>query len=83
FGITLLMYASPIIYPASAVEAKFGWLIKINPIAPIIEAFRLGFTGSGTVAPIDLVISGIFISILLVIGMMMFHRVEKTFMDTV
>jgi lipopolysaccharide transport system permease protein len=83
FGITLLMYASPIIYPASAVEAKFGWLIKINPIAPIIEAFRLGFTGSGTVAPIDLVISGIFISILLVIGMIIFHRVEKTFMDTV
>ena len=83
FGITLLMYASPVIYPASAVEEKFGWLIKINPIAPIIEAFRLGFTGSGTVAPIDLVISGIFISILLVIGMMMFHRVEKTFMDTV
>ncbi|MFT4545379.1 MAG: lipopolysaccharide transport system permease protein [Bacteroidia bacterium] len=83
FGITLLMYASPIIYPASAVEAKFGWLIKINPIAPIIEAFRLGFTGSGTVTPMDLVISGVFITITLVIGLMMFHKVEKTFMDTV
>ena len=83
FGVTLIMYASPIIYPASAVEEKFGWLIKINPIGPIIEAFRLGFTGSGTVTPMDLVISGVFITITLVIGLMMFHKVEKTFMDTV
>jgi lipopolysaccharide transport system permease protein len=83
FGITLLMYASPIIYPASAVEDKFGWLVKFNPIAPIIEAFRLGFTGAGTVTIMDLVFSGVFILCTLTIGAVMFHRVEKTFMDTV
>lgn len=83
FGVTLLMYASPIIYPASAVEQKFGWLVTINPIAPIIEAFRLGFTGSGTVSALDLAISGIIISLLLAVGMMMFHKVERSFMDTV
>ncbi len=83
FGVSLLMYITPVIYPVSAVPENFKWLTRYNPIAPIIEAFRLGFTGSGTVEIIDLAYSGIFITIVLVIGMMMFHRVEKTFMDTV
>jgi len=83
FGVTLLMYMSPVIYPVSAVPESYSWFIKYNPISPIIEAFRLGFTGSGTVTPIDLVYSGIFIVIVLVLGAVMFHRVERTFMDTV
>ncbi|MBL4586804.1 MAG: ABC transporter permease, partial [Flavobacteriales bacterium] len=83
FGVTLLMYVSPIIYPISAVPENFSWLVKYNPIAPIIEAFRLGFTGSGTVAPIDLIYSGVFTIVVLGIGAIMFHRVERTFMDTV
>lgn len=83
FGVTLLMYASPVIYPVSAVPDTYSWFTKYNPIAPIIETFRLGFTGSGTVAITDLLYSGLFITVILVIGAMMFHRVEKTFMDTV
>lgn len=83
FGVTLLMYVSPIIYPASAVEGKMIWIVKLNPIAPIIEAFRLGFTGGGTVSVLDLVYSSLFTIITLIIGAMMFHRVERTFMDTV
>ncbi|MBP9152446.1 MAG: ABC transporter permease [Flavobacteriales bacterium] len=83
FGVTLLMYVSPVIYPVSAVPDAYKWFIKFNPISPIIEAFRLGFTGVGTVNAIDLVYSGAFIAIILVIGMILFHRVERTFMDTV
>ena len=83
FGVTLLMYASPVIYPVSAVPDTYSWFIKYNPIAPIIEAFRLGFTGSGTVAPVDLVYSGCLILVVIAIGAIMFHRVERTFMDTV
>jgi len=83
FGVTLLMYASPVIYPVSAVGEKYAWLLKLNPISPIIECFRLGFTGSGTVSTFDLLYSGGFIAAILLIGAIMFHRVERTFMDTV
>lgn len=83
FGVTLLMYVSPIIYPASAVGGKMIWIVKLNPIAPIIEAFRLGFTGGGTVTVLDLVYSGLFTFVTLLLGAIMFHRVERTFMDTV
>ncbi len=83
FGVTLLMYASPVIYPVSAVPEAYSWFIRYNPISPIIEAFRLGFTGSGTVTTLDLIYSGTFITIILVLGAVMFHRVERTFMDTV
>ncbi len=83
FGVTLLMYVSPVIYPVSAVPEGYKWFIKYNPISPIIEAFRLGFTGVGTVNAIDLVYSGALISVILLIGVIMFHKVERTFMDTV
>jgi lipopolysaccharide transport system permease protein len=83
FGVTLLMYISPIIYPASAVEGKMIWIVKLNPIAPIIEAFRLGFTGGGTVTVSDLAYSTIFTLVTLTVGAIMFQRVERTFMDTV
>ena len=83
FGITLLMYASPVIYPVSAVPETYSWFTKYNPIAPLLEAFRLGFTGSGTVGVVDLLYSGAFVVVLLMIGTIIFHRVERTFMDTV
>jgi lipopolysaccharide transport system permease protein len=83
FGVTLVMYASPVIYPVSAVPEAYSWFTKYNPIAPIIEAFRLGFTGSGTVSASDLLFSGAFITVVLIIGLILFNRVEKTFMDTV
>jgi len=77
------MYVSPVIYPLSAIRETYGWFLRYNPIAPIIEAFRLGFTGSGTVTAMDLIYSGVFILVILAIGGVMFHRVERTFMDTV
>ena len=83
FGVTLLMYISPVIYPVSAVPEGYRWFVRYNPISPIIEAFRLGFTGVGTVNGIDLLYSGTFIAIILTIGVIMFHKVERTFMDTV
>lgn len=83
FGVTLLMYASPVIYPVSAVPAPWNLITKYNPISPIIEAFRLGFTGGGTVTLTDLTYSAAFVVVLLFIGAVLFHRVERTFMDTV
>ena len=83
FGVTLLMYASPVIYPVSSVPAPWNIITKYNPISPIIEAFRLGFTGGGTVTVFDLVYSAVFVLVLLLVGAILFHRVERTFMDTV
>jgi lipopolysaccharide transport system permease protein len=80
---TLLMYASPIIYPASSVPAMYKPFIAWNPIAPIIEAFRYGFTGSGTLNFNGLAYSTGFMIVSLAIGILIFKRVEKTFMDTV
>jgi lipopolysaccharide transport system permease protein len=83
FGVSLLMYATPVIYPVSAIPDAYKWFVAYNPIAPIIEVFRLGFTGSGTFTLGGLIYSGVFTVVALLIGTVLFHRTEKTFMDTV
>jgi lipopolysaccharide transport system permease protein len=83
FGVQLLMYATPIVYPMSTVPEKYRWLILINPMTPIIETFRYAFLGSGSFNVTYLVYSTITTLILLLIGILLFNRVEKTFMDTV
>ena len=84
FGVQLLMYATPVVYPMSAVNnqnLKF-WL-SINPLAPIIEAFRFALLGTGSFESLQLLYSAIFICVIMIIGLLMFGKVEKTFMDTV
>ncbi len=83
FGIQLLMYATPVIYPASMVPSHFQTLYFLNPIAPIIEAFRYGFLGAGTLDLNKLLYSFIFMVISFLIGSMLFNKVEANFMDTV
>ena len=83
FGIQLLMYASPVIYPISNVPQKWQWLLLANPLTPIIEVFRLAFLGTSAVNPIFLLYSAGFAALMLLIGILIFNRVEKTFMDTV
>jgi len=83
FGITLLMYVTPIIYPLSSIPVKFKFFIEYNPIAPIIEAFRYGFMGRGAFSIFDLGYSFIVMVVLLLVGVVLFNRTEKTFMDTI
>lgn len=83
FGVQLLMYATPVVYPLSAVPEKYRWLILINPMTPIIETFRYAFLGSGSFSVTYLAYSTITTLILLLLGILLFNRVEKTFMDTV
>ncbi|MGI9087608.1 MAG: ABC transporter permease [Chthoniobacterales bacterium] len=83
FGVQLGMYATPVIYPASAVPAKYQWVVALNPLTPVMEGFRLGFLGTGVVDPAHLAISfGVMICVLAA-GLMLFTHVERTFMDTV
>ena len=83
FGVQLLMYATPVIYPTSTISARFQWILKLNPMTPIVETFRYAFLGAGSVHPLDLLYSAVFMIFVVVLGAVMFNRVEATFMDTV
>jgi lipopolysaccharide transport system permease protein len=82
-GMTLLMYATPIMYPVSAIPILYKPYLHLNPISPLVEFFRYVFTGTGFFTWFQLVYSFIFGFSVLLIGVLIFHRTEKTFMDTV
>ena len=83
FGIQLFMYATPVVYPTSAMPTKFAWLLHINPLTGIFECFRYAYLGTGSFQPMDLFLSTVLIGILFFIGIVIYNKVEKTFMDTV
>lgn len=83
FGIQLLMYATPVIYPLSTLPDKYKWLILANPMSAVVETFRYAFLGLGTFRWSYLGYSALVTSIILVIGTIIFNKVEKSFTDTV
>ena len=84
FGVQLMMFATPVVYPLSMIGGgNFRWLILANPMTPIIETFRYSYLGRGVFDVGYLFYSaGITVAVLL-IGIVLFNRVERTFMDTV
>lgn len=83
FGVQLWMYATPIAYSSALIPEKWIGLYMLNPMTPIIETFRYGFLGAGTInVKYGLISWGVTIFVL-VIGVLLFNKVEKTFMDTV
>lgn len=83
FGMNFLMYASPIIYPISNLEGILKKVIYINPLAGVIETLRYAFFGVGTVSVLTLLWSAVVTAILLISGLVLFNKVEKTFIDTI
>lgn len=83
FGVQLLMYTTPVIYPLSKLPDQYRWIMLSNPMTPVIETFRFAFLGVGSFSWGNLGISGAFAAIILAIGVVLFNHVEKTFMDTV
>jgi lipopolysaccharide transport system permease protein len=83
FGVQLWMYATPIVYPASIIPAQWRWVMFFNPMTPVIETFRYMFTGVGTISPTSHIGSVITTSAILLVGVVLFSRIEKSFMDTV
>lgn len=83
FGVQLMMYATPVIYPLSAVSDKYKWLVTINPLTGILEAIRYGLLGKGAFEWSMLAYSAAITLILLVAGVLVFNKVEKNFVDTV
>lgn len=83
FGVQLLMYATTVIYPLSAAPAKYKWLIMANPMTAIIETFRFGFLGEGSFSWSLLGYATGITLFTLAIGVIIFTKVEKNFVDTI
>lgn len=84
FGVQLLMYATPVAYPMSYLEgSSMGKIIKLNPLSSIVEGFRYSLFGQGEFHLSELGYSAIFTVIVLFLGVLVFNKVEKSFMDTV
>jgi len=83
FGVQLLMYATPIIYPSSQMPPKVAAVLSWNPLAPLFEATRFGFLGKGEFSLVGIVYSAVFAVLSLFVAIAVFNRVERTFMDTV
>ncbi len=83
FGVQLLMYGAPVIYPLSSVESKWRWIFLANPMTPVIELFRYGFMGVSSLSPMYIFYSIAWMFVVLLIGVLVFNHVESTFMDTV
>jgi lipopolysaccharide transport system permease protein len=86
FAIQLWMYFTPVIYPLSVMEGNFKkylWIIQANPLTAVLETFKYGFLGQGTFSWGALAYSLSFTIVLLIIGIWVFNKVERSFMDVV
>jgi lipopolysaccharide transport system permease protein len=83
FVVQLWMYATPIIYPLSTMPEKYQWIMALNPVTAIVEAFKYGTMGAGTFSWAHLSYSFVVMVLLLGIGIVVFNKVQRSFMDTV
>lgn len=83
FGVQLLMYMTTVIYPLSAAPEKYRWMIEMNPMTGIIEAFRYAFLGKGEFDATSLGYSSLVTILILTLGIVIFNKTEKNFVDTV
>jgi lipopolysaccharide transport system permease protein len=83
FGVQLWMYATPVVYPLSSIPEKYRILAVLNPLTSVIETFRFALLGTGTFSLFHLLYSTVFALAIVIVGILLFNRVEKTFIDTV
>lgn len=83
FGLQLFMYATPIIYPLSVAGEKYRWVLELNPLTPVFEAFKYGCLGCGSFSWNGLLYSTAFMAVVLFVSVIVFNRTEQTFLDTV
>jgi len=84
FGVSLWMYITPVVYPMSQLgDGLMKTILMLNPVTAPVELFRYAVLGQGAIMPEYLALSGIVTAVVLIFGIMIFNKVEKTFMDTV
>jgi len=83
FGIQLLMYATPVVYPLSFFSGNYKLMILLNPLTSLIEIFRYSILGVGECNFLHLLYSMVFTLFTVIIGILIFSKVEKSFMDVI
>lgn len=83
FGVQLFMYATPVIYPSSSVPADYAWLVELNPLVGLFDYMRYAYLGIGTFSIDYLLYPTLFSIVILLLGVLVFNKTQKTFMDTV
>lgn len=83
FGVQLLMYATPIIYPMSTIEGRLKDIIYLNPLAHIVESFKYAFLGKGDFSINGILYASVFTVAILIMGILIFNKTERTFVDTI
>lgn len=83
FATQSLMYVTPVIYPVSAIPERYRWLAHVNPLSPVFESLRYGLLGTGAVSPAAFALSALSMLVVLTIGLLLFTRADRTFMDTI
>lgn len=83
FGVQIWMYITPIAYDIGIIPEKYQNIYMLNPITPIVNTFRYAYLGTGSLRIDFFIISWVETLIVLFLGVILFNRVEKTFMDTV
>ena len=83
FAVQIWMYLTPIVYPLTQVPVQYRSLYVINPMVSIVETFRGAFLGVSSIEPHHILISVLITICIFIIGVILFSRIEKTFMDTV
>ena len=83
FGVQLFMYVTPVVYTVTSIPSQYKFIVRFNPLTSIFECFRYGYLGAGHFQPLTLVYSAISIFVLLAVGVLIFNKVEKSFMDKV
>lgn len=83
FGVQIWMYATPIVYPFSIIPEEYRMLAAMNPMVSVVECFRGAFLGTSSIELVHIAVSVAVTFFVLILGIIMFSRIEKNFMDTV
>lgn len=83
FGVQLYMYVTPVIYPSSSVSENYQWLVTLNPLVSLFDYMRYAFLGIGEFSLFSLLYPTVFSFVILALGVLVFNKAQKTFIDTV
>lgn len=83
FGVQLMMYAAPVIYPLSSLSGKMYWVVAINPMTYVIEGIKRSTLGVGVLTPETFAYTSIVSLVILILGFLIFNKTQKNFIDTI
>jgi lipopolysaccharide transport system permease protein len=83
FGVQLFMYGTPVIYPSSSVPKDYQSIVELNPLVGLFDYMRFAYLGVGEFSTQGLLYPSVFSIVILAIGILVFNKTQKTFMDTV